>query len=73
MMESKIIEILKEVLETEDVSVMTSQESCEEWDSLRHLSLVVEIETEFDIEFEPEEIAQLKSSAAIKEAVEKKM
>lgn len=60
-MEEKVIEILKEVLEDNNVNLETSQDNNSNWDSLRHLNLVVELETEFDYSFEPEEIASMKS------------
>jgi acyl carrier protein len=59
-MKEKVIEIMKEVLETEDISLNTSQENCENWNSLRHLNLVSELEEAFNMEFEPEEIADIK-------------
>lgn len=60
-MEQKVIEILKEVLENDNIDNTCSQENCEAWDSLRHLSIIVELESEFDVSFEPEEISQMKS------------
>ena len=60
-MEERIINILKKVLETEDITPLTSQDNCENWDSLRHLSIVVGIETAFGVTLEPEEIAEMRS------------
>lgn len=60
-MEEKVLEILKRVLELENIDGACSQDTCENWDSLRHLNLVVELESEFSTEFEPEEIAAMKS------------
>ncbi len=71
-MEQKIIDILKEVLEDENVNAETTQKNCENWDSMRHLNLVVELEDVFDVSFEPEEIADMKSVAAIKSYLESK-
>lgn len=65
-MEEKIVSILKQVLGVENIDETCSQKNCENWDSLRHLNLVVELESEFDVEFEPEEIAQMKSVEEIK-------
>lgn len=72
-MEKKIINILKEVLETEDITSLTSQTNCENWDSLRHLSIVVGIETAFDIMLEPEEIAAMRSVKDIKDILRRKI
>ena len=60
-MEEKVLEILKEVLEDENVNIETSQENNSNWDSLRHLNLIVELESDFDVSFEPEEIAEMSS------------
>lgn len=38
-----------------------SPDNVETWDSTRHLSLVVALEQEFGVQFEPEEIEQLLS------------
>jgi acyl carrier protein len=45
----------------EQVRPDSSPENIENWDSTRHLSLVVAMEQEFDVQFEPEEIEQLLS------------
>ena len=65
-MDNKILEILKQVFELDNIDVNCSQSTCDKWDSLKHLELIVEIESEFDVELEPEEIAQMKSFDDIK-------
>ncbi len=60
-MEEKVIEILKNVFELETVDTTCSQTTCEKWDSMGQLNLVVELETEFDVSLEPEEIGEMKS------------
>ena len=60
-MEDKILEIMERVFSPEKVSPETSQTNCPKWDSLNHLNLIVELEDEVDMEFEPEEIAAMKS------------
>ena len=72
-MKDKVIKIMKDVLETEDISLNTSQENCENWNSLRHLNLVSELEDEFGVEFEPEEIAEMHSVNSIIEMIKKKL
>jgi len=71
-MEEKIIEIMKTVFNTEDITPATDQNNCEKWDSLHHLNLIVELEDAFDMEFEPEEIAEMKSVTAVKKVIESK-
>lgn len=66
-MEEKILEILRQVLGVEGLDATCSQTTCEAWDSLHHLNLVVELEDAFDVTFEPEEIARMKSVEIIKQ------
>ena len=60
-MEEKVLEILKKLFELNTVDETCSQETCKKWDSMGQLNLVVELEYEFDITLEPEEIAEMKS------------
>lgn len=59
-MEEKVLEILKNVFELETVDATCSQTTCDKWDSMGQLNLVVELESEFDISLEPEEIGEMK-------------
>lgn len=59
-MEEKVLEILKNVFELETVDTTCSQTTCEKWDSMGQLNLVVELESEFDTTLEPEEIGEMK-------------
>jgi len=43
----------------------TSQKNLSAWDSLRHLNLIVALEDEFEVSFEPEQIAMMTSFAVI--------
>lgn len=58
-MEDKVLDIMREVFETENVSTASSQKNCTRWDSLHHLALASELEDAFEIELEPEEIAEM--------------
>lgn len=60
-MEEKILEILRKVLEDNSLDKTCSQASCENWDSLRNLTICFELEGEFGVVFEPEEMAEMKS------------
>ncbi|MBR4787930.1 MAG: acyl carrier protein [Bacteroidales bacterium] len=60
-MEEKVLEILKNVFELDTVDTTCSQQTCEKWDSMGQLNLVVELESEFDISLEPEEIGEMTS------------
>ncbi len=68
-MEDKIIKIMEHVFQTNGLDTECSQTNCEKWDSLHHLNLIVELEDEFDMEFEPEEIAEMKTFSKIKQII----
>ncbi|WP_251623383.1 acyl carrier protein [Odoribacter lunatus] len=72
-MDKRIIEIMQRVFDTQDITIATNQNNCEKWDSLHHLNLIVELETEFDVEFEPEEIAEMKSFETVRSIVKSKI
>lgn len=58
-LEEKVLEIMCETFGVDEVSADVSQKNCERWDSLRHLTLAAELEDAFDLELEPEEIAEM--------------
>ena len=71
-MEDKILEIMKSVFQTEDIDKTCSQQNCEKWDSMNHLNLVVELEMEFGVSLEPEEIAKMHSFEEVVQIVKNK-
>ena len=60
-MEEKVLEILKNLFELDTIDETCSQATCEKWDSMMHLNLVVELESEFGVSLEPVEIGQMQS------------
>lgn len=52
---------MKSVFKTDNLDETCSQQNCEQWDSMNHLNLIVELEMEYGVSFEPEEIAQMRS------------
>lgn len=72
-MKEKIIEIMSEVFEVpvSEFPADIKQENIDNWDSLRHLNLIVELEDVFDKSFEPEEISEMTSMDKIIEMIEK--
>ena len=71
-MKERIKEVLATVLKRE-VDDTTSQTNCSDWDSLRHLNIIVELEMAFDISFEPEEMGEMKSVSDIERLVKRKL
>ena len=72
-MEKKVLKIIKEVFELEDVENNISQNNCIKWDSMNHLNLILEIEMEFDVSFTPDEIAEITSASNILTLLDKKL
>ena len=68
-MKERILKIMAEVFEmnTQDFPDSINQEHIDNWDSLRHLNLVVELEEAFEVSYEPEEIAVMTSIEKIAE------
>ncbi|MDD2542753.1 MAG: acyl carrier protein [Desulfuromonadaceae bacterium] len=53
--------VFQEVFDDDSISIfdeMTAQD-IEDWDSVSHISLMISVEKEFDIEFEADEIGKL--------------
>ena len=68
-MREKIKKIIGEIFNLDYVPDNVCQKTFVEWDSLHHLQLVVGLETEFNISFEPEDIAEMKSINEIEEKI----
>lgn len=71
-MEEQIIKIMEDVLDEQGINLESTQDSLENWNSLRQLNLVSELEDAFDVEFDPEEISEMKSVKAIVDFVKMK-
>lgn len=58
----RVLRIAADVLEVPaaSISLQSSPESIDTWDSVHHLNLVLALEQEFNLQFEPEEIDQMK-------------
>lgn len=50
-----------------------SQLNFEKWESLQHLILIVNIESEFGVSFEPEEIVEMTSLNSVEQFLAKKL
>jgi acyl carrier protein len=51
----------------------SSPETLETWDSVQHLNLVLGLEQQFNVQFEPEEMDRMKTIGAISDLVESKL
>ncbi len=71
-MEEKVIALLERVFEGIEIDMNSSIEDVPEWDSMHQLSIAFEIESEFGVELEPDEIAEMKSVKEIFSVLERK-
>ena len=69
----KIQEVFEDVFdcEPEQVTLETTIDNLDEWDSLKHLQLVTTLEKEFNHKFSMDEIINLNSVAKIIESLQK--
>jgi len=60
--EKRLRTVFKRVFRTEPGNELYSVDDIEEWDSLTHIKFVIELESEFRITIEPDEILSLYSN-----------
>lgn len=75
MNSDKVLALMAESFNVERtlINEETSQKNLTAWDSLRHLNLIVALEDEFEVCFEPEQIAIMTSFSVIIEELNKAM
>jgi acyl carrier protein len=73
-METKFIELFKEVLELEDKNVNLTDEfrQYDEWDSLVYLSIIAMLDDEYDIVIETDEFKKILTVGDLMEEVKKR-
>jgi len=74
--EQKIEDIFRDVMEWDEDKILDDQmntESEEDWDSLTTMALVIQLEKNFQIKFEYDEVLDLISLGNIKQIVNKKI
>lgn len=72
-MEERLLAVLRNVFDDTTIDTTCSQKTCKAWDSMNHLNLVVELEMEFDISLEPEEIGRMISYQDVEKIVTSKL
>ena len=68
-MKNRIKEVMKRVFQQDEIADDISQSNCAKWDSMTHLNLIVELEEEFDMSLEPEDMADMKSLEIIERTI----
>ncbi|WP_419805751.1 acyl carrier protein [Terriglobus sp.] len=71
---SSLRDLVADTLEIapEDVTPELNTETAENWDSFRHLQLMLAVEGEYGVQFDPSLVAHLTTVAAIQDALQKK-
>ncbi len=71
----RVREIAADILQVpaEQVTPSSSPETIPTWDSVQHLNLVLALEQEFDLQFEPEEIDKMKNIEQILDVLDSKI
>jgi len=72
-MKEKILEIMNDTFGIDNADEETSQKNCATWDSMNHLNLILGLEEEFEVSFEPEEIAQMTDFKAVEKMLAAKI
>jgi acyl carrier protein len=60
-------------VDMEQVDATSSPDTIETWDSINHLNMVLALEQEFQVQFDPEEIEQLLSVELIVDLLNEKI
>ena len=71
----KVNEIFQDVFDDETITVAeaTTAEDIEDWDSLTHITLISEIESEFDFKFAMKDVLGMKDVGEMLDIIEKEV
>lgn len=72
-MEKRILDVLRRVFKDENLDETCSQKTYKAWDSMNQLNLVVELEMEFNIILEPEDIGAMTSYEEVINVIKSKL
>ncbi|MFT5248568.1 MAG: acyl carrier protein [bacterium] len=74
-MEKKLTKIMAQILgvQENEITPNSSPDNLSEWDSLKHMNLVLGIEQGFNISFDDEDIIQMLSFEIILETIKEKI
>lgn len=69
----KLNEIFKDVFDDDSIEVTeeTTSADIEDWDSLTHITLISEVEDEFDIKFAMKEVVGMKNVGEMVDIIER--
>lgn len=67
--DQKLEKIVKETLENNKITLESTMEDIPEWDSLKHIQLIIAIEEKFDITIDFSDTLDMTSVPAIKKKI----
>jgi len=76
-LKANVLELVRNVasdifgIPADKITAESSPETIERWDSVQHLNLVLALEEKVNVQFEPEDIEQMKNIGAVATLVEK--
>jgi acyl carrier protein len=70
-MENIVFQVISQVLEVplNEITLESSSDTIESWDSLKHMNLILALEDEFDIQFSDDQIVKMLNVGLILEAI----
>lgn len=68
----KIIQCLQNIFENQEIDINSSAENLNEWDSVAMINIVLEIENQFKVKINANDITNLKSYKSIKKILSNK-
>ena len=68
----KIIQCLQNIFENQEIDINSSAENLNEWDSVAMINIVLEIENQFKVKINVNDITNLKSYKSIKKILSNK-
>jgi acyl carrier protein len=72
-MKDKIIELVSQITEIAQNDLLQRTEEFGLWDSMKHIEIVLSLESEFNISFSQDEITELKSISKIITTIQSKV
>jgi len=69
----RILAIMKSSFSNNEIDENSNNDNTDNWDSINFLLLIVKLENEFEIKFQPDEIAEIDSFKSIHDSISKKI
>jgi len=69
----RIISIMRSSFSNNEIDENSNSDNTDNWESINFLLLIVNLENDFKVKFEPDEIAELNSFKSINDSILKKV